>query len=180
MSESIAALRRQRRDELAKLADEHLQHDLQPADRDALKAAALTVSTWTVVGSAIGIGLGFYVAFRLRGVRKQVFEAFKAQEKPVSVLFADGRTESIPDITPLLKPSSLGDFATYFFASAGGLFLGGELGLLGGSARASRSITKDPETRKRIESAFRKYRADMLRREADNLDSGEKVWDRMF
>lgn len=37
-------------------------------------------------------------------------------------------TEAVPDITPLLKPSTLGDFATYFFASAGGLFLGGELG----------------------------------------------------
>lgn len=38
-------------------------------------------------------------------------------------------TESIPDITPLLRPSTWGDFATYFFASAGGLFLGGELGM---------------------------------------------------
>lgn len=28
----------------------------------------------------------------------------------------------------MLKPTTLGDFATYFFASAGGLFLGGELG----------------------------------------------------
>jgi hypothetical protein len=91
MAESIAALRRQRRDELSKLADEHLQHDLQPADRDALKAAAKKVSTWTMVGSALGIGLGFYVAFRLRSTRKQVFEIFKAQEKPVSVVFADGR-----------------------------------------------------------------------------------------
>lgn len=36
--------------------------------------------------------------------------------------------ESIPDLTPLLKPTTLGDFATYFFATAGGLFLGGELG----------------------------------------------------
>ena len=36
--------------------------------------------------------------------------------------------DPIPDLTPLLKPSALGDFATYFFASAGGLFLGGELG----------------------------------------------------
>lgn len=39
-----------------------------------------------------------------------------------------GFLESIPDLTPLLKPSTLGDVATYFFASAGGLFLGGELG----------------------------------------------------
>lgn len=36
--------------------------------------------------------------------------------------------ESIPDLTPLLKPTTLGDVATYFFATAGGLFLGGELG----------------------------------------------------
>ena len=36
--------------------------------------------------------------------------------------------EAIPDLTPLLKPTTLGDFATYFLASAGGLFLGGELG----------------------------------------------------
>jgi hypothetical protein len=36
--------------------------------------------------------------------------------------------ESIPDLTPLLKPTTLGDVATYFFASAGGLLLGGELG----------------------------------------------------
>jgi hypothetical protein len=36
--------------------------------------------------------------------------------------------ESVPDLTPLLKPTTLGDFATYFFASAGGLLLGGELG----------------------------------------------------
>lgn len=36
--------------------------------------------------------------------------------------------ESIPDLTPLLEPTPLGDFATYFFAGAGGLLLGGELG----------------------------------------------------
>jgi hypothetical protein len=36
--------------------------------------------------------------------------------------------EAIPDLTPLLKPTTLGDVATYFFASVGGLLLGGELG----------------------------------------------------
>jgi hypothetical protein len=92
MSESFAAFRKHRRDELGKLADQHLQHDLRESDRDALKAAATRVSTWTLIGSAVGIGLGFYVAFRIRNVRKTMFEAFKAQEKPVSVVFADGRT----------------------------------------------------------------------------------------
>lgn len=92
MSNSFAALRKQRRDELAKLADQHLQNDLQESDRDTLKAAAARISTWTLIGSAVGIGFGFYVAFRLRSARKTMFEAFKAQQKPVSVVFADGRT----------------------------------------------------------------------------------------
>lgn len=92
MSDSIAAFRKHRRDELSKLADQHLQNDLQESDRDALKSAAKRVSTWTLIGSAIGIGLGFYTAYRLRSARKMMFEAFKAQEKPIKVVFADGKT----------------------------------------------------------------------------------------
>lgn len=106
-------------------------------------------------------------------------------------------SESIPDLTPLLKPTTFGDFATYFFASAGGLFLGGELGMnshdnpsqtskvpkfninesgfAGGAASASRTISSDPEMRKRIEHAFRGFRADVLRRQADELDNGANV-----
>ncbi|KAJ5679736.1 hypothetical protein N7462_007980 [Penicillium macrosclerotiorum] len=175
MSESIALFRRHRSDELAKLADQHLQHDLQAADRDALKSAASSVSLWATVGSAIGLGLGLYAAIRLRSTRRAFFAAVRAQEKPTQVVFADGRTEAIPDLTPLLKPTTLGDFATYFFASAGGLFLGGELGFAGGAAKGSRSITADPETKKRIETAFRRFRADVLRREADALDKGANV-----
>jgi len=180
MPESLAALRKQRRDELARLADQHMQHDLQPSDRETLKAAARKVSTWTTIGSLAGLGLGLYVAFRLRTSRKALFDAFRAAEKPKSIVFADGRTEPVPDITPLLKPTTVGDVATYFFASVGGLFLGGELGLVAGSASGSRTITKDPETRKRIENAFRKFRADILRKEADALDGGQSVLDKMF
>ena len=52
------------------------------------------------------------------------------------------------------------------------MFFGGELGLLGGSAGARRTITSDPESRKRIETAFRKFRAEVLRKEAAELDRG--------
>ncbi|KAI9933578.1 hypothetical protein MW887_008051 [Aspergillus wentii] len=180
MSESLAALRARRSDDLAKIADQHIQHDLQQDDRDTLKSAAKTVSLWTTVGSAVGIGLGLYVAFRLRSSRQAFFEAFRAQEKPTKVVFADGRTEAVPDITPFLKPTTFGDVATYLFASAGGLFLGGELGFAGGAARASSSITSDPERSQRIESAFRKFRADVLRKEANALDQGGSVFDKMF
>ncbi|KAJ6178213.1 hypothetical protein N7519_008674 [Penicillium mononematosum] len=172
MSESFAILRRRRSDELAKLADEHMQHDLQSGDRDKLKAAASSISLWTTVGSAVGVSLGLLAAIRLRSTRKAFFSAIRAQERPTKVIFEDGRTESIPDLTPLLKPTTLGDIATYFFATAGGLFLGGELGFAGGVAKGTRSISADPESKKRIETAFRRFRADVLRKQADALDMG--------
>ncbi|KAJ5555375.1 hypothetical protein N7535_007810 [Penicillium sp. DV-2018c] len=173
MSESLALLRKQRTDELSKLAEDHLQHDLQTTDRDKLKAAASSISLWTTVGSAVGVSLGLLAAIRLRSTRKAFFSAIRAQERPTKVVFADGRSESIPDLTPLLKPTTLGDFATYFFASLGGLVLGGEIGFAGGAASGTRSISADPESKKRIETAFRRFRADVLRRQAEALDKGE-------
>jgi hypothetical protein len=98
MSESFALLRRRRSDELAKLADEHLQHDLQADDRDALKSAASSVSFWTTLGSAAGLGLGLYAAIRLRSTRKAFFAAVRAQERPTKVVFADGRTGKFKDL----------------------------------------------------------------------------------
>ncbi|KAJ5817040.1 hypothetical protein N7447_009273 [Penicillium robsamsonii] len=172
MSESFAIFRQRRSDELAKLADEHLQHDLQSGDRDKLNAAASSISLWTTVGSAVGVSLGLLAAIRLRGSRKAFFSAIRAQHKPTKVVFEDGRTEDLPDLTPLLKPTTLGDVATYFFASVGGLLLGGELGFAGGAAKGTRTITSDPESKKRIETAFRKFRADVLRKQADALDKG--------
>lgn len=53
-------------------------------------------------------------------------------------------------------------------------------GFLAGSASAGRNITSDPESRKRIETAFRRFRADVLRKEADALDKGDKMEDMMF
>ena len=75
----------------------------------------------------------------------------------------------------MLKPSTLGDAAAYTFFGAGGLFLGGETGLLTGTGSAGRTISGDPESRKRIEAAFSKFRADVLRKEADALDGGKGV-----
>ncbi|GMG13897.1 unnamed protein product [Aspergillus oryzae] len=145
MPQSFATFRNRRSDELARLADEHLQQDLRQEDRDTLKSAASKVSFWTGIGSAVGIGMGLYVAFRLRSSRKAFFDVFRAQERPTQVVFADGRT-----------------------------------GFLGGAASGSRTITADPEQKKRIETAFRRFRADVLRKEADALDRGVSVEDKMF
>ena len=80
----------------------------------------------------------------------------------------------------MLKPTILGDIAAYTLFSAGGLFLGGETGLLTGSYSGMRSITQDPESKARIEAAFRSFRADLLRKEADMLEGGGSVLDKIF
>jgi hypothetical protein len=77
----------------------------------------------------------------------------------------------------LLKPTTLGDIATYVFFGGGGLFFGGELGLLSGSTFAGRTISSDPAKRARIETAFRKFKADALRKQADLLDGGKGTLD---
>lgn len=174
-ADSFAVLRKNAGEDIGKLAEEHFKHDLQDSDRDILKSAADKIGTHATVGSLLGLGLGLFLAFRLRSRRTQMFNAFRTAERPTHVKFLDGREEAIPDIAPLLKPTALGDVATYFFFSAGGLFLGGETGLLTGSGSASRTITRDPDSRARIEAAFRKFRADVLRKEADDLDGGKGV-----
>ncbi|KAL6707184.1 hypothetical protein ACN47E_004731 [Coniothyrium glycines] len=175
MSESLAAFRSHRSQDLKRLAEEHIQHDLEPSDRDLLKKAGSKVSTHVTIGSGIGLGLGIYCAYRLRTMRLAYFQAFRAIEKPVEVRFADGRVAPVPDITAQISgPSRWGDYATYFFFSLGGLFLGGELGMITGSASASRTVTKNPEARQRIEKAFKNYRIDVLKREIEALQGKSK------
>lgn len=88
--------------------------------------------------------------------------------------------EPIPDVTNLVKPTVLGDVAAYFFFTAGGLFVGGETGLVTGSLSAGQSITKDPSSRERIEKAFQKFKADALRQEADKIDGGQSVFSKIL
>jgi hypothetical protein len=51
--------------------------------------------------------------------------------------------------------------------------LGGETGLLTGAASARRVMSKDPEVRARLEKAFRGFKADILRKEIEALESGK-------
>lgn len=155
--------------DLAALAEEHLKHDLRQSDRDALRAAASTVNVYTTFGSFLGIGLGLFLAYRIRGNRTAMFNAFKTSERPTAIKFSDGREQPI-DLSPLLKPTPLGDFATYMLLGSGGLFIGGELGLLTGSFRARQKINQDRESRERIQTAFRRFQADALRAQANLLD----------
>ncbi|KAI4932770.1 hypothetical protein J4E85_003170 [Alternaria conjuncta] len=180
MAESLAAFRDRRSKDLRQLAEEHLQHDLNQQDREVLKSAGGKVSMHAGFASAVGLGLGIYTAYRLRSMRLAYFKAFRAAEKPVEVRFADGRTEPVPDITAQISgPSRWGDAATYFLFSVGGLFLGGELGLLTGTASAARTVTKDPDSKERIEKAFKNYRIDVLQREIEQL-KGKSRFEEFF
>ena len=90
-TDSVALLRKNAGGDISALADQHLQHDLQDSDRDALKSAAGKISTHVTVGSLLGLGLGVFLAVRLRRSRTQMFQALRAKEKPTHVRFADGR-----------------------------------------------------------------------------------------
>ncbi|KAI0392550.1 hypothetical protein F5Y17DRAFT_436093 [Xylariaceae sp. FL0594] len=158
--------------DLTNIANEHMKHDLEPSDRETLLRATRRATTAATVGSLVGLGLGLYSAIRLRKVRTEMFAAFRASEKPSYVVFPNGRQEAVPDITPLMRPTKLGDFATYFFFGLGGVMLGGEVGLFTGTWSASRIISKDPASQRRIESAYRLFRADILKREAALLEKG--------
>lgn len=80
-------------------------------------------------------------------------------------------TEALPDIAPMLQPSRLGDIASYTFFSLGGIFLGGECGLLSGAGAARRTITQDPVTKHRIEQAYLNYKEDVLKKQLKDLQS---------
>jgi len=169
-SDSLAYFRKHRGEDLKKLAEKHLEHDLPPEDRDRLKKAGTQFSNWTAVGSLVGLGLGSLLALRVRTSRIRAYHAFRVQQKPTHIKFADGREEALPDLNALARPSLFGDMAAYFFFSLGGLFVGGELGLLTGSVLAGRTITEDPAARSRIEIAFHRFRADALKKEAEDLE----------
>jgi hypothetical protein len=50
---------------------------------------------------------------------------------------------------------------------------------LTGTASASRTITKDPETKERIEKAFKNYRIDVMKQEIQALE-GKSKFEQLF
>lgn len=94
---SLAAFRRHRQhDELAQLADSHFQHDLTADDREVLKGAASTISWHASLGSVVGLGLGCFLAYRARGLRRNWFNQFRTSDQPKQVIFHSGKTGKPP------------------------------------------------------------------------------------
>lgn len=146
---------------------------LRDEDRDRVRSAASKVSAYALIGSLAGLALGSWLAFRLRANQRAMYQAFRASEKPTHVKFASGREEAVPDVTQLLKPTQFENVMTYTLCGLGGIFLGGETGLLTGSWSAKRTISRNPDSRERIEKAFRLFRVDVLRKQINDLNAAK-------
>ncbi|KAL7009456.1 hypothetical protein EMMF5_001087 [Cystobasidiomycetes sp. EMM_F5] len=144
--------------EYAELAQRHLQHDLTTSDRQVLESAAKKFGLYSTIGASVGLGLGLFLSLRIRRAGQVFYNAAKKAEKPTAIQFADGHTG---------EPNQI---LSGLFFGLGGFFVGGEIGLLVGSASASRTVSADPTSRARIESAFRQFRIDVLRKQADDLE----------
>ncbi len=91
----FAAFRSSPNEKLARIANEHLQNDLQPEDRQKLKSAAAKVSTGATIGSLVGLSIGIALAWKIRANRVALFQAFRTAEKPTQIVFASGRTGEV-------------------------------------------------------------------------------------
>ena len=112
-------------DDLARIGEAHLKHDLSADDRARLRSAASKVTNYTTIGSLLGLGLGAAVAYRIHANRVALYNAFKMVNRPIEVIFPNGRrglplacrkflrpdglirppAEPIPNIDRYLKPT---------------------------------------------------------------------------
>ncbi|KAH7033989.1 hypothetical protein B0J12DRAFT_279267 [Macrophomina phaseolina] len=110
----------------------------------------------------------FMRALRVR--MKLIIALNKPSIRPVEVRFLDGRVaKKPPDVPQLFERTPLTDVATSLLFSIGGLFIGGELGTLSGARNARKAIEQDEES-KRIENAFWRFEADVLKEPAAKLE----------
>lgn len=95
----FALFRSHPNDELARIGEAHLKQDLSADDRARLKTAASRVTNYTTVGSLLGLGLGAAMAYRIHTNRVALYNAFKMVNRPVEVIFPNGRRGTCPSVS---------------------------------------------------------------------------------
>lgn len=104
--DNLAAFRppAQHHQDLAVLAQTHFQNDLTQEDREIIRSATGTISRSAYVGSLLGIGLGYLLAYRVRALRRNWWGEFRAARQaaaqgqegtkdwPVKVVFESGKS----------------------------------------------------------------------------------------
>jgi len=122
------------------------------------------------IACLIGINLGFLFAYRIRANRNAIMTALGAFDRPSHVVFPNGRVGAVPELTPLLRPAGRSDYLTFTIFPISGFLFGGLTGMFTGVSSASRMLTKDPESEKRMGRAFSEFAAETHRKEADGWE----------
>lgn len=123
------------------------------------------------MAAALGLGIGLWGTLALRRRRIVFYNASKTIETPIALQFKDGHSVPFPDI--IQPPSTFHTLFTGFLFATAGIFIGGEIGLLTGSISAKGAITRDEASKKRIDAAFRRLKADVMRKQADMIEKGD-------
>ncbi|KAL8777151.1 MAG: hypothetical protein Q9213_007983 [Squamulea squamosa] len=91
----------------------------------------------------------------------KVVNAFKAAQQPTAVIFANGRGEALPSLSA--KPSRIKSALIYTTFTSVGLGFGIVSGFTTGFLAADEKLKKDMESRRRIMTAYKRYRAGLLK-----------------
>ncbi|KAL8791608.1 MAG: hypothetical protein Q9195_005813 [Heterodermia aff. obscurata] len=161
--------------DLKLLTEQRYQRDLSDSDREVLENAARKLRTYVTAGKILGLGLGLFSAFRIRRSKMQKYTAFHTQEKPLHVVFADGRIEAASGLSTVSKPSKFGHVATYTLLGLCGCAIGRDAGGFLGHMSNRKSLNQDPNLKVRVEELHQQLRAEILRKEADALDKKQDL-----
>ena len=155
---------------LEKFTAGHYEYDLLPEDRSKLQSVACSRKTHVHIACLIGINLGFLFAYRIRTNRNAILTALGAFDRPSHVVLPNGRVGAIPELTPLLQRAGRSDYLTFTIFPISGFLFGGLTGVFTSVSSASRMLTKDPASEKRMERAFSEFAAEAHRKEADGWE----------
>lgn len=90
-------------EEHKKLFMEHYKR-LNDSDRGRVRSAFYTIYTYVALGASVALGVGLFLGSRSRGSRLKTLMGFKTTEKPIAIVFANGRTGMITH--PFLRLSA--------------------------------------------------------------------------
>jgi len=161
---------RENRDHYARIARDHLKHDLTEQDREALKTAGSRLATFAFLGSASGTGLGLYLGWdlssRLAAARLRFLEE-------ANLKITTTNPELAAEISKAMRPTgrSVGSMVMMISYGFLGLIVGSELGFWGGNYAGKRVLNARADI-ERIERAMNRTKVDILRAKADAVERG--------
>ncbi|KAG8531817.1 uncharacterized protein KY384_003453 [Bacidia gigantensis] len=152
-----------------------LKDDLTASDHKTIKSAYRNYKERVYISAFVGLGLGVYTAYRFRQRRWRAYHAALKTATDLLRHIKPYDKRNRPAV--VIRPSYLGDLATYLALGGFGLDFGGEIGVTIADRRVGRIITEDVECTERITQSSKKAKvevlrvvADLMKQEADMLE----------